>query len=88
MPFHICHISPDRKIWRFFLHNMQFYEAYQSLLVALDQTFNGHPERLNAALGIMFELKLVAQQVMQFRLEDQPTPVYAAPPFMRTHEPQ
>ncbi|GAB2917470.1 hypothetical protein GCM10027093_65090 [Paraburkholderia jirisanensis] len=66
----------------------QFYEAYHSLLVALDQTFNGHPERLNAALGIMFELKLVAQQVMQFRLEDQPVPLYAAPPFMRTHEPR
>lgn len=66
----------------------QFYDAYHSLLVALDETFNGHPERMNSALGIMFEMKLVAQQVMQFRVENEPVPVYAAPPFMRTHEPR
>lgn len=62
----------------------QFYDAYQSLLLALDQTFNGHPEQLVAALGVMFELKLVAQQVMQFEVGFASLPVYAAPPFMLT----
>ncbi|WP_213306223.1 ferritin-like domain-containing protein [Paraburkholderia sacchari] len=68
-----------------YIAGKQFYEAYRSLLVALDQTFNGQPERLDAALGIMFELKLVAQQVMQFQVGAAPSAVFAAPPFMLTH---
>ncbi|RDU98011.1 ferritin-like domain-containing protein [Trinickia dinghuensis] len=68
-----------------YIAGKQFYEAYRSLMISLDQTFNGSPESLNAALGIMFELKLVAQQVMQFRISDTVPPVYAAPPFMLSH---
>lgn len=65
-----------------YIAGSQFYEAYCSLLRALDETFNGKPERLNSAMGIMFELKLVAQRVMQFQVSKG---VYAAPPFMRDH---
>ncbi|WP_437935498.1 ferritin-like domain-containing protein [Sorangium sp. So ce341] len=59
-----------------------FYDAYLRLLDALDATWNGRPEMFNSALGIMFELKLVAQQVVQHLVDpanpDGPT---AAPPF-------
>jgi hypothetical protein len=59
-----------------------FYDAYLRLLGALDATFNGRPETFNSAIGIMFELKLLAQQVVQHLANplrpDGPT---AAPPF-------
>jgi Ferritin-like len=72
----------------------QFYEAYCRLVRALDETFNGNPARLDSALGIMFELKLVAQQVIQFPAGMRvpvagigaPKQVFAAPPFMLKHE--
>lgn len=59
-----------------------FYGAYCRLLRALEETFNGSPAKLDSALGIMFELKLVAQQVMQFAVSEN---AYAAPPFMPDH---
>lgn len=68
-----------------YIAGKQFYEAYRNLLAALNQTFNGHPEKLDSALGIMFELKLVAQQVMQFPVGTASPTVYAAPPFMLKH---
>jgi hypothetical protein len=65
-----------------YIAGTEFYETYCSLLRALDETFNGNPERLNSALGLMFQLKLVAQQVMQFPVGDG---LHAAPPFMPDH---
>jgi hypothetical protein len=60
-----------------------FYETYVRLLTALDQTFNGNPAMFDAALGIMFELKLLAQQVVQHPADpSNPTGPVAAPPFM------
>lgn len=59
-----------------------FYGAYCRLLKALDETFNGSPAKLDSAMGIMFELKLLAQQVMRFSLGEG---VFAAPPFMPDH---
>jgi hypothetical protein len=42
-----------------------FATTYQSLLVGLHETFNGHPERLGEAVGIMFSLDLAARRLMQ-----------------------
>ncbi|MNR63811.1 hypothetical protein D3C85_1862420 [compost metagenome] len=53
----------------------------------MDTVFNGHPEALNSALGIMYELKLVAQKVMQFPASASTPAVIAAPPFMLTRAP-
>ncbi|XXT15544.1 ferritin-like protein [Sorangium sp. So ce429] len=59
-----------------------FYDAYLRLLYALDATWNGHPEMFNSALGIMFELKLLAQQVVQHLVDPMdPNSLIAAPPF-------
>ncbi|MGG1948743.1 ferritin-like protein [Trinickia sp. NRRL B-1857] len=59
-----------------------FYGAYCRLLKALDETFNGNPAKLDSAMGIMFELKLLARQVMRFRVSQS---AFAAPPFMPDH---
>lgn len=67
----------------------QFHATYRRLLGALDTVFNGRPETLRAAMGIMYELKLVAQKVMQFEFhpgKGHPMLV-AAPPFMLTRAP-
>ena len=42
-----------------------FATTYQSLLAGLHETFNGHPELLGEAVGIMFSLDLAARQLMQ-----------------------
>ncbi|MCP1292545.1 ferritin-like protein [Chromobacterium sp. S0633] len=63
----------------------QFYQAYQNLLAALDRTFNGQPRELDAAIGIMYELKLVAQKVMRNPVNSSVPDVVAAPPFMLRH---
>jgi hypothetical protein len=57
------------------------YDAYLRLLTALDATFSGDPSMFNAALGVMFELKLVAQQVVQWPVTKGTTSPVAAPPF-------
>jgi len=42
----------------------QFNYSYTRLLNSLHRTFNGHPEELDHAMGLMFELRLLAQQVL------------------------
>ena len=42
----------------------QFAGTYTRLLHALQQAFSGEPGALDAALGLMFELRLVAQDVL------------------------
>jgi len=37
----------------------QFATTFRHLLVALQETFSGHPATLNAAMGIMYELRLL-----------------------------
>lgn len=60
----------------------QFYEAYVRLLTALDHTFNGAPAQLDAALGIMYELRLIAQKVIMHPANpSEPDGPVAAPPF-------
>ncbi len=60
----------------------QFYEAYLRLLRGLDRAFNGDPGFLSDAIGTMYELKLVAQQVVLHPADpNKPNGKVAAPPF-------
>ncbi|WP_147125300.1 ferritin-like domain-containing protein [Shimia ponticola] len=43
---------------------IQFSYSYTRALNALHDTFNGRPEALDDAMGIMYELRLLAQQVL------------------------
>jgi hypothetical protein len=43
----------------------QFASTYQALLSALNRTFNGDPDYLSQAIGLMYSLDLAAQQLMQ-----------------------
>lgn len=43
----------------------QFASTYQALLNALNRTFNGDPDYLGQAIGLMYSLDLAAQQLMQ-----------------------
>ncbi|PRC93426.1 ferritin-like domain-containing protein [Solimicrobium silvestre] len=62
----------------------QFYGTYQRLLTSLNLVFNGHPEALRAAMGVMYELKLAAQKVVQHPADPLKPEIIAAPPFMLT----
>jgi len=42
----------------------QFDQSYTALLNALNATFNGEPHRLDAAIGIMYTLRLAAQALV------------------------
>lgn len=42
----------------------QFDASYTRLLNALHDAFNGAPGRIDAAMGVMYELRLLAQQVL------------------------
>jgi hypothetical protein len=43
----------------------EFSTAYSSLLNALHAAFNGQPARINVAIGLMYELKMIAVSLMQ-----------------------
>lgn len=45
----------------------QFARAYTSLLNALHEAFNGNPGMIDRAIGVMYELRIVAQQVLATR---------------------
>jgi rubrerythrin len=47
-----------------------FNQIYSNLLRALQQTFNGTPDQLEAAIGLMFDLKIQAQKLMSIPLDD------------------
>lgn len=42
-----------------------FAYSYSTLLNALHDTFNGHPEKLDAAIGLMYDLRVQAVSLMQ-----------------------
>jgi hypothetical protein len=44
---------------------IQFAQTYQSLLDALDVAFNGSPEKISDAVGLMYSLSLAARQLME-----------------------
>lgn len=52
--------------------SLQFAAAYTSLLRALHETFNGTPDAINRTMGIMYELRLLAQQVLETPLPGSP----------------
>ncbi len=65
-----------------------FYDSYKRLLNALNQSFNGEPAMLRSAIGLMYELLLVADRVMLFPAdESKPDGYVAAPPFQLTKNP-
>ncbi|UMR29644.1 ferritin-like protein [Massilia sp. MB5] len=68
-----------------FFAAQQFYGSYMRLLGALDTVFHGEPEKLNDALGLMYEMKLVAQQVTRNPAGAAHPNRIAAPPFMLSH---
>jgi len=43
---------------------IQFSYSYTRALNALHEAFNGTPDALDDAMGIMYELRLLAQQVL------------------------
>jgi len=47
----------------------QFNYSYTGLLNSLHRTFNGHPGELDHAMGLMFELRLLSQQVLSTAAE-------------------
>ncbi len=48
----------------------QFNQSYNSLLNTLHKCFNGEPQRLDAAIGLMYTLKMEAVALMQTPIED------------------
>jgi hypothetical protein len=48
----------------------EYAYAYSSLLNALHTAFNGEPDRINTAIGLMYELKMLAVSLMQTSLDD------------------
>jgi len=58
----------------------QFNATYTRLLTALHETFNGRPEWLDRCMGIMYELRLVADKLVSLQAEPD-SPYQAAPPF-------
>lgn len=52
--------------------SVQFAYGYTSLLNALHRTFNGQPEAMRDAMGLMYQLRLAAQEVLSNPLPDNP----------------
>jgi rubrerythrin len=50
----------------------QFNYSYTSLLNGLQKTFNGHPDYLNTTIGVMFELKLQAEEMAELKIKTGP----------------
>lgn len=48
----------------------QFNYSYTNLLNGLYKTFNGEPDYLNTVMGVMFELKLQAQKMVEITFQD------------------
>ncbi len=47
-----------------------FSWGYSNLLRSLHEAFNGRPDRINTAIGLMYQLRLAAQQLLQIPLGD------------------
>lgn len=43
----------------------RFAYSYSTLLNSLHETFNGHPDRLNAAIGMMYDLRVFTVSLME-----------------------
>lgn len=63
------------------LLSAEFAETYQALLNALNTTFNGNPANIKTAIGTMYSLALIADQLMQTPSGLQPG-THAGPQFV------
>jgi hypothetical protein len=54
------------------LVSMQFANAYTRLLGVLHRTFNGDPSAIERAIGLMYELRLLAQEVLSIPVPGRP----------------
>jgi hypothetical protein len=52
--------------------SLEFANAYTRLLGVLHDTFNGNPAAINRAMGLMYELRLLAQQVLAIPVPGSP----------------
>jgi len=57
-----------------------FTNGYRTLLNSLHRAFNGEPAQISAAMGLMYQLRLLAQRLMSTPLEPGATPT-AGPVF-------
>ena len=75
-PGHMHPMKPNPKIADFepgsqaHTRVSEFAYAYSSLLNALHQAFNGAPDRIDAAIGLMYELRMIAVGLMQTPVGD------------------
>jgi rubrerythrin len=70
-PYGVWPLRPNCKIADFAVGTQartrieRFAFSYGSLLNALDDAFNVHPDRLDAAIGLMYDLRVMAVSLMQ-----------------------
>jgi hypothetical protein len=87
-PAGVWNLYPDAKVVDYEPNSraynlvQRFNHSYTSLLRALHQTFNGTPDNLKRAIGVMYELKLLANDVVSTPMGD--TGYTAAPTFEYT----
>lgn len=53
-----------------YTRSLEFSFAYSNLLNALHTAFNGTPDNINVAIGLMYELKMLAVSLMQTEADD------------------
>ncbi|MCY7297256.1 ferritin-like domain-containing protein [Alteromonas sp. a30] len=72
---------PEGSVARRYADQTNF--TYSSLLNALHETFNGNPANIDAAMGLMYELRLQVQKMVTINLgpNEQGIDEVAAPPF-------
>jgi hypothetical protein len=87
-PAGVWNLYPDAKVVdyepdsRAYNLVQRFNYSYTTLLRALHQTFNGTPDNLKRAMGVMYELKLLANEVVSTPIRD--TGYTGAPTFEYT----
>lgn len=78
----LADLAPDSRAERFARH---FAFVFDKLINSLQTCFDGTPERFDEAMGLMFELKLVGQRLVQIDAGDSGRKV--GPVFTRVHAP-
>ena len=58
---------------RALLHLGIFNQTYTRLLGALERVFNGQPEGINSAVGLMFSLDIAGRELMRMAISHSPT---------------
>jgi rubrerythrin len=58
-----------------YVNSKLFNYNYTSLLNSLHRTFNGEPEQINAAMGLMFAIRLYALKLLAIPVPNNPDPI-------------